>query len=57
MTPTKHRKGVGEEVLREEIKNWLEVSAKRKESLMITIGQLNPDKLVEYQSKRTSRTV
>jgi hypothetical protein len=39
------RKGVGEEVLADEIKNWVRLAAERRESLKITLGRLNAQKL------------
>ena len=41
-------KGVGEEDLNKEIYNWFKLAAQRKESLKITIGQLNEEKLASY---------
>ena len=38
-------KCVGEEYLKAEIKNWLSLAAERDESLIITLGQLQEDKM------------
>ena len=38
-------KGVGEELLREEIKNWIKLAGDRKEPIQITLGRLNENKL------------
>jgi len=38
-------RGVGEEYLGAEIRNWFRLAAKRKESLQITVGRLDEDKL------------
>ena len=38
-------RGVGEEFLSAEIRNWFRLAANRKEPLQITIGQLDEDKL------------
>ncbi len=40
------RKGVGEELLAAEIKNWIRVAAKNDESLKITLGRLDGQKLL-----------
>jgi hypothetical protein len=42
---TGRSKGVGEEVLAKEIKNWCKVAAKTGESLVITLGRLQEEKL------------
>jgi len=39
---------VGEEALSEEMKNWFELAASRKESLKITVGRLDEKKLVTF---------
>ena len=41
----KTSRGVGEEYLGAEIRNWFRLAAKRKESLQITVGRLDEDKL------------
>jgi hypothetical protein len=41
----KTSRGVGEEFLSAEIRNWFRLAAKRKESLQITVGRLDEDKL------------
>jgi hypothetical protein len=38
-------RGVGEESLTEEIKNWVKLAADRKEPLLVTLGQLVEEKL------------
>jgi hypothetical protein len=38
-------RGVGEEALKEEIKNWVKLAANRKEPLQITVGRLQERKL------------
>jgi len=38
-------KGVGEEFLSAEIRNWFRLAANRRESLQITVGRLDEDKL------------
>ena len=38
-------KGVGEESLREEIRNWVKLAAEHKEPLQITLGRLQEKKL------------
>lgn len=38
--------GVGEETLQDEISNWIKLAHKRKESLQITVGRLDNQKLV-----------
>ena len=39
------KNGVGEETLIDEINNWIKLAQKRKESLLITIGRLDTEKL------------
>lgn len=41
-------KGVGEEQLDKEIENWLRLAARENESLVITLGKLNQNKLAAY---------
>lgn len=41
-------KGVGEERLEKEIENWFRLAARKKESLVITLGKLNQNKLAAY---------
>lgn len=48
-------KGVGEEDLNKEIYNWFRLAAKRKESLKITIGQLNEDKLASFYNSENRK--
>ena len=45
------RKGVGEEALDREIRNWLQSAASRKESLVITFGRLSSRKLAAYDKR------
>jgi hypothetical protein len=40
---------VGEERLSEEIMDWFKLAAKRKESLTITVGRLDEDKLMTFR--------
>lgn len=42
---SRRARGVGEEVLAQEIKNWCKVAARNGESLKITLGRLQEDKL------------
>jgi hypothetical protein len=42
------RKGVGEETLNAEIENWFQLAASRNESLVITLGKLNQNKLTAF---------
>jgi hypothetical protein len=42
------RKGVGEESLAREIENWFRLAARKNESLVITLGKLNQNKLAAY---------
>lgn len=44
-------KGVGEEVLAKEIKNWCKVAARNGESLVVTLGRLQEDKLRTAQNQ------
>lgn len=46
------RKGVGEEKLNQEIENWFQLAARRNESLVITLGRLNPNKLAAFEKNR-----
>ena len=43
-------KGVGEEKLDKEIENWFRLAFKRNESLVITLGKLNQNKLAAYEA-------
>jgi len=45
VSPGRVSKRVGEEVLREEISNWCVLAAGRREPLLVTIGQVEGDKL------------
>jgi hypothetical protein len=44
---------VGEERLNEEIRDWFELAAKRKESLKITVGRLDAEKLMTFRHDRS----
>ena len=48
-------KGVGEEDLNKEIYNWFNLAATRKESLTITVGQLNEEKLALFYKPEKSK--
>lgn len=39
------RRGVGEEILREEIRNWFKLAHAKKETLSVTLGQLEQGKI------------
>lgn len=43
-------KGVGEESLAAEVLDWFELAKKRRESLRITLGRLNEEKLLTYHA-------
>jgi hypothetical protein len=43
-------KGVGEEVLAEEIKNWVKIAARSKQHLKITLGRLDAQKLLGVET-------
>jgi hypothetical protein len=43
-------KGVGEESLAREIENWFRLAARKNESLVITLGKLNQNKLAAYEA-------
>ena len=43
-------KGVGEEVLAEEIKNWFTIAARSKQHLKITLGRLDAQKLLGVET-------
>ncbi len=49
-------KGVGEESLDKEIENWFRLAARKHESLVITLGNLNRNKLAAYETGR-ERTI
>jgi hypothetical protein len=48
MESTNQEKGVGEESLRAELQRWFNLAKTRGESLRITLGQLNEQKLVAF---------
>ncbi len=54
---TAQRKGVGEESLEAEIRDWFKLAQNRKESLQITLGRLDEKKLVAFydQPSTTSK--
>ncbi len=43
-------KGVGEELLRDELKNWLRLAAERNESLQITLGRIQEAKIQAHMA-------
>ena len=43
------RKGVGEELLNAEIRNWLSLASRRQEPLQISLGRLAPQKIRTFQ--------
>ncbi len=43
-------KGVGEELLRDELKNWLRLAADRNESLQITLGRIQEAKIQAHMA-------
>jgi hypothetical protein len=43
-------KGVGEELLRDELKNWLRLAAERNEPLQITLGRIQEAKIQAYMT-------
>lgn len=45
-------KGVGEETLNEEIKNWFKLASRKNESLSITVGRLDESKLDAFYNKQ-----
>jgi len=49
-------KGVGEESLSAEVKNWFRLAQRRNEPLLITLGQLNSQKLAFFQKNRSGVT-
>jgi len=49
-------RGVGEESLEAEIRDWFELAKKRGESLRITLGMLNEQKLTAFYDRPPSRT-
>ncbi|MFW2367973.1 MAG: hypothetical protein ACN4GW_16265 [Desulforhopalus sp.] len=49
------RRGVGEEILREEIRNWFKLAHTKKETLSVTLGQLEQGKIrTAFNMPRTS---
>ena len=53
LTHTGQPKGVGEESLEAEMANWFELAQSRGESLRITLGRLNEQKLVHFRESDT----
>ncbi|MCF8066963.1 MAG: hypothetical protein K9L30_00100 [Desulfobacterales bacterium] len=47
-------KGVGEENLLEELKNWFKLASDNKETLTITLGRLDENKLAAFQNYENS---
>ncbi len=43
-------KGVGEELLKDELKNWLQLAAERKEPLQITLGRIQEAKIQAHMA-------
>jgi hypothetical protein len=56
VTSTGLAKGVGEESLKAEIRDWFELAKNRRESLRITLGTLNEQKLTTFYDRPPSRT-
>lgn len=54
METDRDSKGVGEESLHEEIRNWFRMAARRGEPLQITLGCLNEEKLALHDDHRLS---
>jgi hypothetical protein len=50
MEARRPRKGVGEELLSAEIRNWLTLARRRREPLQISLGRLEHRKLQNFQS-------
>ena len=50
MQARRPRKGVGEEMLNAEIRNWLDLASQRREPLHISLGRLEPDKLRTFHA-------
>ncbi len=49
-----HQKGVGEERLGDEIKNWLKVAARQNEPLQITVGRFGKEGLDPFRMQQAS---
>ena len=49
-------KGVGEESLSAEVKNWFRLAQSRNEPLQISLGQLDAQKLAFFQKNRSGVT-
>jgi hypothetical protein len=56
---TRLAKGVGEESLEAEVRNWFELAKARRESLRITLGRLDEQKLLAHldEAPKKSRKV
>ncbi len=48
-------KGVGEEALAAEVRDWFEMAKDRRESLRITLGRLNEQQLLTYSDPSTEK--
>ncbi len=48
VSPLTLSKGVGEEFLKGEIKNWVVLASSRKEPLTVTLGQIDEDRLQDF---------
>ncbi|MBF0377097.1 MAG: hypothetical protein HQK72_06395 [Desulfamplus sp.] len=46
------KKQVGEEILSKELENWFKLAGKRKESLQITLGNIDVSKIAAYREDR-----
>ncbi len=57
--PTRFAKGVGEESLEAEVRGWFELAKARRESLRITLGRLDEQKLLAHldEAPKKSRKV
>ena len=49
------RKGVGEESLAEEVRNWFKLARARRESLRITLGRLDEQQLLTYAEPQAEK--
>lgn len=52
ISPGKVSKRVGEEFLKEEIKNWCKLAAGRNEPLTVTVGHIDENKLQAYKRQK-----
>lgn len=51
LSPGKLRKGVGEESLAAEVRDWFKLASDRRESLRITLGSLDEKRLLTYEEQ------